>query len=86
MSQQQPSYTPPADLVESARLDLAAATSDELHAAERAYSTYCKATGGRSAVTGAELPAFAACSVLVRAGWLAVGRHTLPLEEMGFGS
>ncbi|TQF09081.1 hypothetical protein FJV41_46560 [Myxococcus llanfairpwllgwyngyllgogerychwyrndrobwllllantysiliogogogochensis] len=81
-----PAYTPPEELVERARVALAAASSLELHKAERFYKTYCSATDGRSEVTGAELPPFGSCSVLVRAGWLSVFRDSLPPEEMGFGS
>ncbi|QSQ24870.1 hypothetical protein JY651_07990 [Pyxidicoccus parkwayensis] len=66
-----PSYSPPPELVEKAERELASATEDELAQARRCYSAYCGVTAGRSAVTGAELPAFDACPVLVRAGWLA---------------
>lgn len=69
-----PSYTPPHELVERAEQELAAATEDELAQARRCYSAYCGVTARRSAVTGAELPAFDACPVLVRAGWLAAAR------------
>ncbi|RKG99216.1 hypothetical protein [Corallococcus carmarthensis] len=50
---------------------LANAGGAELHLAARAYTAYCGTTGGRSAVTGAQLPAFEACPPLVRAAWLA---------------
>ncbi|QSQ17222.1 hypothetical protein [Myxococcus landrumensis] len=81
-----PAYTPPDELVESARLSLAAAMPSELDAAVRAYRAYGSVTDGRSAVTGAELPAFDACPPLVQAGWLAVARLSLPPRELGSGS
>lgn len=34
------------------------------------YEHYRGATGGRSAITGAPLPEFAACPSTVRAGWI----------------
>lgn len=81
-----PTYTPPDELVERARVALTAASETELREAERAYQAYGSATDGRSAVTGADLPPFDACPVLVRAGWLAVARLFLPPRELGTGS
>ncbi|QSQ19308.1 hypothetical protein JY651_28680 [Pyxidicoccus parkwayensis] len=69
-----PAYAPPAELVAKAEQELAGATREELDHAARCYAAYCGVTDGRSAVTGAELPAFDACPVLVRAGWLAAAR------------
>lgn len=74
MSQQPPPYTPPASLVTAAEEALAGATPAELAKAEALYLAYGSVTGHRSAVSGAELPAFADCRPLVRAGWLAVAR------------
>ncbi|RKG94131.1 hypothetical protein D7V97_39430, partial [Corallococcus sp. CA053C] len=51
---------------------LALARPDELGRAAVLYTVYCGVTGGRSAVTGAELPPFEKCPMLVRAAWLAV--------------
>ncbi|MBZ4373235.1 hypothetical protein [Corallococcus sp. AS-1-6] len=65
-------YTPPAALVEAAEKALAQANPGKLATALTLYTCYGSVTGGRSAVTGAELPPFEKCSALVRAGWLAV--------------
>ncbi|RKH08721.1 hypothetical protein D7X74_31020 [Corallococcus sp. CA047B] len=65
-------YTPPADIITAAESALATARPDELGRATVLYTTYCGVTGGRSAVTGAELPPFEKCPLLVRAAWLAV--------------
>lgn len=64
-------YSPPPEMVAAAEAKLAAATPAALAKAEAAYQAYGDVTGGRSAVTGAQLPAFADCKPLVRAGWLA---------------
>lgn len=42
--------------------------------AESMYNAYLAQTGGRSAVTGVELPAWAATTQAVRDGWLAAAR------------
>ncbi|RYZ34267.1 MAG: hypothetical protein EOO71_39560 [Myxococcaceae bacterium] len=65
-------YTPPADIITAAESALAKARPDEIGRATVLYTTYCGVTGGRSAVTGAELPPFEKCPLLVRAAWLAV--------------
>ncbi|RKH64106.1 hypothetical protein [Corallococcus aberystwythensis] len=65
-------YTPPAELITAAEKVLAQASPGKLATALTLYTCYGSVTGGRSAVTGAELPPFEKCSVLVRAGWLAV--------------
>ncbi|MBZ4371465.1 hypothetical protein [Corallococcus sp. AS-1-6] len=64
-------YTPPPELVAAAEKALAQASPGKLATALTLYTCYGSVTGGRSAVTGAELPPFEKCSVLVRAGWLA---------------
>ncbi|NOK32354.1 hypothetical protein HMI49_03950 [Corallococcus exercitus] len=65
-------YTPPAELIAAAEKALAQANPGKLATALTLYTCYGSVTGGRSAVTGAELPPFEKCSALVRAGWLAV--------------
>ncbi|MBN8466185.1 hypothetical protein JYJ95_06655 [Corallococcus exiguus] len=65
-------YTPPPELIASAEKALAQASPSKLALALTLYHCYGGVTGGRSAVTGAELPPFEKCSMLVRAGWLAV--------------
>ena len=67
-------YSPPAHLVESAEKALGEAGAEELKLAADLYAAYCAVTEGRSAVTGALLPPFSACPVLVRAAWLAAAR------------
>ena len=74
-------YTPPPELVQAAEESLAAATPEELADAARAYVAYGSVTGGRSAVTGSELPGFTMCNTLVRAGWLRVARELRPSAE-----
>ncbi|NRD67784.1 hypothetical protein HRD49_39255, partial [Corallococcus exiguus] len=64
-------YTPPPELITAAEKALAQASPGKLATALTLYTCYGSVTGGRSAVTGAELPHFEKCSVLVRAGWLA---------------
>ncbi|WAM23803.1 hypothetical protein [Myxococcus sp. NMCA1] len=75
-----PPYTPPPELVSSAERDVAGASPEDMAQAERLYVVYGGVTGGRSAVTGAPLPQFSACSVLVRAGWIAVARAVLATD------
>ncbi|NPC76055.1 hypothetical protein HPP05_40640 [Corallococcus exiguus] len=65
-------YTPPPELITAAEKALAQASPGKLATALTLYTCYGGVTGGRSAVTGAELPPFEKCSTLVRAGWLAV--------------
>ncbi|MET0405644.1 MAG: hypothetical protein ABW123_24710 [Cystobacter sp.] len=67
-------YTPPLELLQAAEALLRGALPEELTAAAFAYASYGQPTGGRSAITGSELPAFAVCNPLVRAGWLSVVR------------
>ncbi|NBD09254.1 hypothetical protein [Corallococcus silvisoli] len=67
-------YTPPPEQRSNADALLVNASPDELHLAERAYTAYGSITGGRSAVTGAELPAFNVCNPVVRAGWVSAIR------------
>lgn len=67
-------YTPPPRLVEKAEAALAEAAPEELAEAARLYAAYGTVTEGRSAVSGAELPAFSDCRPLVKAGWLEVAR------------
>jgi hypothetical protein len=64
---------------------VASATEDELAQARRCYSAYCGVTAGRSAVTGAALPDFDLCPVLVRAGWLSAAPAAQPPKELGIG-
>ncbi|RKH61456.1 hypothetical protein [Corallococcus llansteffanensis] len=71
-------YTPPAEIIFAANQRLETATLGHIALAAVLYGTYCGVTGGRSAVTGAELPPFEKCPVLVRAGWLAVARRSTP--------
>jgi hypothetical protein len=68
-------YIPPTELLQAAIDMLQGASPEDLAAAARAYVAYGSVTGGKSAVTGSELPAFDVCSTLVRAGWLAVARE-----------
>ena len=77
-----PTYTPPPELVQAAEESLAAATPEDLADAARAYVAYGSVTGGRSAVTGSELPGFTMCNTLVRAGWLRVARELRPSAEV----
>ncbi|RKH21889.1 hypothetical protein D7Y11_08205 [Corallococcus sp. AB018] len=82
-------YTPPPELIASAEKALAQASPSKLALALMLYHCYGSVTGGRSAVTGAELRPFEKCSTLVRAGWLAVAetinttaaRHRLVAER-----
>lgn len=67
-------YTPPPEQRSNAEALLSNASREELHLAELAYTAYGSVTGGRSAVTGAELPAFDACNPVVRAGWVSAIR------------
>lgn len=67
-------YVPPAEMVKEAEQAIAAAPLADMVAAEHAYLRYGSVTGGRSAVTGAQLPPFSECKPLVQAGWLAVIR------------
>ncbi|NVJ13141.1 hypothetical protein [Myxococcus sp. AM010] len=69
-----PAYSPAPELVAAAERALATANPAHLDTAERMYLSYGAVTDGRSAVTGAVLPPFRECSVLVRAGWLAAAR------------
>jgi hypothetical protein len=71
-------YTPPLELFHAAVELLQGATPTEIAAAARAYGAYSMPTGGRSAITGAELPDFGVCTPLVRAGWLSVARALCP--------
>jgi hypothetical protein len=73
-----PSYTPPPELLQEAEAMLRDACPEELTLAARAYVAYGLPTGGRSAISGAELPDFDVCRPLVRAGWLAVVRELAP--------
>ncbi|QDE83326.1 hypothetical protein [Myxococcus xanthus] len=74
-------YTPPSELVSAAEQSVASASPESLAQAERLYVAYGGVTGGRSAVTGATLPQFSACSVLVRAGWLAAVHAVLVQDQ-----
>ncbi len=86
MSVQTPPYSPPQEMLAAAEKALSEATPAELAAAESLYMAYAKPTGGRSAVTGAELPLFAACKPLVRAGWLAAAKSWRePLRDYLWG-
>jgi hypothetical protein len=67
-------YTPPPELLAAAEKMLFEASPGELAIADKLYVAYGSVTGQRSAVTGAELPAFDICRPLVRAGWLATVR------------
>ena len=49
-------YTLPPELLATAEAMLANAGGAEFQLAARAYTAYCGTTGGRSAVTGAQLP------------------------------
>ena len=71
-------YSPPLELLKAADELLCGASQDELVAAARAYVAYGSVTGGKSAVTGSELPDFDVCRPLVKAGWLAVARELRP--------
>lgn len=73
-----PAHVPAPELVQAAEASLSTATTEELLRAESAYRSYCAV-----AVTGASLPSFQACPVLVRAGWLAVAR-AFPAEAVPF--
>ncbi|MCY1042688.1 hypothetical protein OV208_15290 [Corallococcus sp. bb12-1] len=68
-------YAPSPELSAHADAMITNASAAELQMAARAYTAYGSVTGGRSAVTGAELPTFDACKPLVRAGWLATVRE-----------
>lgn len=63
-------YSPSAELQEKAKAGLEFATLLDYGHARRLYEAYCAATEWRSAVTGAELPQFDQCPLLVRYGWL----------------
>ncbi len=67
-------YSPPAHLVEAAQEALHKVPEEQFERARALYEAYCAVTDGKSAVTGASLPPFAACPVLVRACWLAASR------------
>jgi hypothetical protein len=67
-----PKYTPPPHLTANAQHALEGATPEQVDAAARLYHRYGRTTDGKSDVTGATLPAFTDCNVLVKAGWLAV--------------
>lgn len=69
-------YAPAPELVAAAETSVASASPEALATAERLYAAYGAVTSGRSAVTGATLPTFSACSMLVRAGWLAVAQDS----------
>ena len=68
-------YTPPTHLTTNAQHALESATAEQVDAAARLYHRYGRTTDGKSAVTGASLPAFKDCNVLVKAGWLAVAQE-----------
>lgn len=76
-----PAYVPAPELVAAAEQSVASASPEVLATAERLYVAYGAVTDGRSAVTGATLPQFSACSVLVRAGWLAAVRAVLAQDQ-----
>lgn len=67
-------YTPSEETLANAERLLSEATPRELAQAELLYVAYGSVTGGRSAVSGAELPSFDFCRPLVRAGWLVAAR------------
>jgi|GEM_PF-7016546 len=67
-------YTPTPESLRVAEEQLAKATPEELSAAARAWVVYSRSAGGRSSITGAELPGFYMTPTLVRAAWLAVVR------------
>jgi hypothetical protein len=69
-------YTPPPELLQRARDELALATKEELEGAKRCYESYNRPVEGRSAVTGAPLPSWEENDrPLVRWGWLEVYRE-----------
>ncbi|HEX5750012.1 MAG TPA: hypothetical protein VFZ09_27530 [Archangium sp.] len=72
-------YTPPLEMLQAAETMLAQATPEDLAIADKLYMAYGGVTGGRSAVTGAELPEFEICRPLVKAGWLASVREARAL-------
>lgn len=67
-------YTPTPESLRAAEEQLAKASPEELSAAARAWVVYSRSAGGRSSVTGAELPGFYMTPTLVRAAWLTVVR------------
>ncbi|ATB27396.1 hypothetical protein [Melittangium boletus] len=67
-------YTPTPESLRVAEEQLAKASPEELSAAARAWVVYSRSAGGRSSITGAELPGFYMTPTLVRAAWLAVVR------------
>ncbi|RKH19153.1 hypothetical protein D7X74_07640 [Corallococcus sp. CA047B] len=69
-----PKYTPPQHLLTNAELDMQAASGGEVDAAAALFLAYGHTTEGKSAATGAALPPYVECNVLVQAGWLAVAR------------
>lgn len=71
MSHETQQYRPQPEVVSNAERMLAEASPLELARAEEMYLAYGGVTDGKSAVTGAELPLFAECRPLVKAGWLA---------------
>ena len=70
-----PKYTPPPHLTANAQQAVENAAAEQVDAAARLYHRYGRTTEGKSAVTGASLPAFTDCNVLVKAGWLAVAQE-----------
>lgn len=78
-TQAKPPQPPRQDILDKAERILAGATEGELVTAEFLYRCYGAVSEGRSAITGAELPAFAACPPLVRACWVSTARGALEL-------
>jgi hypothetical protein len=73
-------WTPPLEMLQLAETICATATPGELVTAEHLYRAYPGPTGGRSGMTGAELPPFGACTPLVRSCWITTARAALALN------